>query len=93
MEQSCPHNTLVAVEGLYGFYHCRACGDFFNLALINLTSHTAADMAAMAHWLFRAAAHYRNERTGTESETDGLSDPTNDTATSAAQPTAERTAA
>jgi hypothetical protein len=42
------------VDGLFGYYRCPACGDFFNLQLINLVRHTPRDAAAVAHWLTQA---------------------------------------
>ena len=50
----CPHDTLAAVDGLFGYYRCPACGDFFNLQLLNTVRHTPRDLAAVVRWLTKA---------------------------------------
>jgi hypothetical protein len=53
-QAACSHPHLDEVNGLYGYYRCPACGDFFNLQLINLVRHSPRDAAAVAHWLIEA---------------------------------------
>ena len=51
-QAACSHPHLIEVDGLYAYYRCPACGDYFHI--IQTMRHTPRDLAAMAHWFTQA---------------------------------------